>query len=136
MDVASEKPLVWAFGVGPAGIPELYDNTLLNALDIEVADGTYYPLHSDVVLTFLETGFLGLLMWGGAVIAMFLQTRRSGLNFCSASAITIFVLYSFFDMLIYSPFAVWLLTQAMVTPLDAPAVLPGKPAPEAIPSNS
>jgi hypothetical protein len=124
--VASEKPYTWLLGVGPAGVAELYGDTYLRAFKIEVANGTYYPLHSDVVFTFLSTGFIGLFCWIALVITVTIKLKRHGFNFSNISAITIFVFYSFGDMLIYSPLAVWLLTQAIVSPLDNAPVLQEK----------
>ncbi|MFZ4857094.1 MAG: O-antigen ligase family protein [Desulfuromonadaceae bacterium] len=116
IEVASIRPLTWIVGVGPTGVVRLYDSTFLDFLGFEVAQGTYFPLHSDVVFTFLATGFLGLFLWLVLVTAAYIQIKRNGTNFCGVAAITVFVIFSLFDMLIYSTFSVWLLALAIAYP--------------------
>jgi hypothetical protein len=115
-EVATQKPLAWIFGVGPAGVVKLYNNTILEFFGLEVAQGTYFPLHSDVVFIFLTSGFLGLILWFGLVTTAYTQIKRSGRHFCSVASFIIFVLYSFFDMMIYSTLSVWLLALAITYP--------------------
>ncbi len=117
-DVAQERPLAWILGVGPAGVVNLYDNTVLRTFSVDVAQGTFFPLHSDLVFTFLAIGSLGLFIWIGLVHTIYCQIRKNRFNFCAMSALLIFILYSVFDMLIYFPLGVWLLAQAMLSLTD------------------
>lgn len=112
-EVASKKILTWFLGVGPVGVVTLYDNTLLSLFGLEVAQGTYFPLHSDLVFMFLATGAVGVIFWLGLVITVCFKIRFHGFNFCSVAAISVFVIYTIFDMLIYSIFSVWLLAMSI-----------------------
>lgn len=112
-EVASKKILAWFLGVGPVGVVSLYDNTLLSLFGLEVAQGTYFPLHSDFVFIFLSTGCVGVVLWLGLVITACFKIKFKNYNFCSVAAMSVFVIYSVFDMLIYSIFSVWLLAMSI-----------------------
>ena len=115
-DAALDNNLVWIYGVGPSGVIDLYENSPLSLFFTSVASGTFFPTHSDVVFIFLAAGSLGLLLWIGLLISLYLRVKLNGFDFCALSAFIIFMFYSTFDMLSYTPLGILLLSLAMLSP--------------------
>lgn len=119
-DVAAQKPLTWLIGVGPVGLLDLYDKTFLCELKLEVANGEFFPLHSDLVFTFLTTGALGLLLWSALLITLYFKVSSNGFNFAGLAAVSVFVVCSSIDMVTYSSCATWLIAMTIANSENKP----------------
>lgn len=98
-----KNPFLFIFGGGYSNTIDTYKESFLPLLrEYEVKKKTnFFPLHSDIILIFLNTGIVGLVCWvrlvSKALISSFERKSFLGVAFS-----VIIILFSAFDMLNYS----------------------------------
>jgi hypothetical protein len=130
---AEARPTVWITGVSPVGLLGLYDLSELEKFDLQMPDGQpFYPVHSELLTSFLTGGVVGLLgwllIWWQLLHFPYRRDRRAQ----AAGALMTLAAWFLADMVQYSPFAVTLLFFLLADSVDSSQQpgLHGGPAPQ------
>lgn len=113
---SKNNPSSWLLGIGSAEIKKLYENTSLNKLGATLPTINFYPIHGDWLYLFLSSGLVGLFCFIVILIYLFSLSFNLNLKFLNKTAITLFAVFSFVDMLNYFTLAVfWLMMLLMLS---------------------
>ena len=97
----AHNPFFLYVGSGYDSMLAMYNNSFLPLTDYKMDKVNFFPLHSDMLLIFIVTGFLGLLIWWiefTAVMKFFIKNP----SFIKASFMWVLFIFTMIDMLNYS----------------------------------
>lgn len=123
LESARESPSEYVWGVGPAGLADLYANSALPALGITLDRASFYPVHSDVIELLMTTGLIGGLLLIVLAYGVIRLPVRHGMGRYAFSAAFVLGAIATVDMVQYVPGVVAAVLAAFASALQLEQVV-------------